>query len=48
MKPGKNKTWLRIIAKLFSRLKPLPASPCQGRSEFVSPPVKGELEGVWF
>jgi hypothetical protein len=29
------------------RLKPLPASPCQGRSGFGSPPDKGELEGVW-
>ena len=28
-------------------LKPLPASPCQGRSGFGSPPDKGELEGVW-
>jgi hypothetical protein len=26
--------------------KPLPASPLQGRSEPVSPPVKGEPEGV--
>ena len=27
--------------------KPLPTSPCQGRSGFGSPPDKGELEGVW-
>ena len=27
--------------------KPLPASPCQGRSGLGSPPDKGELEGVW-
>ena len=28
------------------RLKPLPASPCQGRCGFGSPPDNGELEGV--
>jgi len=27
--------------------KPLPASPCQGRSCIGSPPDKGELEGIW-
>ncbi len=29
-----------------SKPKPLPASPCQGRSGLCSPPDKGELEGV--
>ena len=46
--PAKPDSKWGIIGLFINRdtTKPLPASPSQGRSVLVSPPVKGEPEGV--